>query len=61
MNDLMTIARQIPLGYACQSCGSSAYNWMMKIARYQATGETCCPDFRYWRDQAKKANEAAAQ
>lgn len=57
MTTLMDIARKIPLGFECRSCGGSAYNWVSKIARFQETGEPCCAYFNDWvtRADAEKA------
>lgn len=49
---LKDIAEQVPLGFVCRSCGGSTYNWLMKIWRFQNTGEPCCPDFRDWMQKA---------
>lgn len=55
VTDLKAIAHQVPLGFECRSCGGSAYNWLMKIWRFQKDGETCCADFRDWVDRAAPA------
>lgn len=51
--DLALVAEHIPHGFECRSCGGSAYNWVAKCARYAATGEGCCADFRSWIAKAK--------
>ena len=49
---LKDIAKEVPIGFKCRSCDGSAYNWLMKIWRFQNTGEPCCPDFKYWIERA---------
>jgi hypothetical protein len=62
MTSLMDVARQIPLGFECRSCGASAYNHVTRVARYLEMGEACCADFRDWvaRAEADAQKKVAA-
>lgn len=58
---LADVAEHIPLGFECRGCGGSAYNWVAKCARYEATGEGCCPDFRAWVRKAQTGEPTIEQ
>ena len=58
---LADVAEHIPVGFECRSCGGSAYNWTKKCARYEATGEGCCPDFREWVRKAQAGEPTIEQ
>lgn len=46
--DLARIARLIPMGFECRSCGAAVYNHYIRIHHLLTTGEPCCPDMREW-------------
>ena len=51
--ELRKIARQVPLGFECKSCGRSAFNWLSRISRFLENGETCCADMKDWCKRAE--------
>lgn len=60
MADLLDIAKQVPLGFECRSCGRSAHNWLARIGRFLKTGETCCADLKDWCARAERGDPPRA-
>lgn len=59
--DLARIARHVPLGFECRSCGAAVYNHYIRIHHLLTTGEPCCANMREWISQAADAPAQAGQ
>ncbi len=54
-DELQALAKHIPLGHECRSCGAATYNHYIRIAHFLRTGEACCATMRACAQKAKDA------